>query len=62
MSLAKKYQMSGDFEPLLLIVMYTPLHAVASGEELYLRGRAIELCQGYAGNPRLKQSKNLENT
>ena len=50
MSLAKKYQISGEPEPLSLIVMYTPLNVVVSEEELYLRGRAIELCQGYAGN------------
>ena len=42
--------MSGEPEPLSLIVMYTPLNVVVSEEELYLRGRAIELCQGYAGN------------
>ena len=33
-----------------LIVMYTPHHVIVSEEELYLRGRAIQLCQGYAEN------------
>lgn len=50
MSLAKKYQMSGEPEPLSLIVMYTPHHVIVSEEERYLRGRAIQLCQGYAEN------------
>ena len=50
MSLAKKHQMSGEPEPLSLIVMYTPHDVVVSEEELYLRGRAIQLCQGYAEN------------
>ena len=50
MSLARKYQMSGEPEPFSLVVMYTPNHYVVKAEEIYLRGRVIQLCQGYSEN------------
>ena len=47
MSLAKKHQMCGEPEPLSLVLMFTPDHFVVNEEEIYLRGRAVQLCQEY---------------
>ena len=42
--------MSGEPEPFSLVVMYTPDDFVVNEEDIYLRGRAIQLCKEYAEN------------
>ena len=48
MALAKKHQMDGSSQPLSLIIMYTPDGFQASRDEMYLRGRAIQLGQTFS--------------
>ena len=50
MSLARRYQMCGEPEPFSLVIMFTPDDFVVNEEEIYLRGRAIQLCKEYAEN------------
>ena len=48
MALAKKHQMDGPAQPLSLIIMHTPDGIQASREEIYLRGRAVQLSQMFS--------------
>ena len=44
-ALAEKHQMDGMAQPLSLAIMQTPRGVKASREEIFLRGRAVQLGQ-----------------
>ena len=48
-SLAEKHQMDGPPEPLSLVIMHTGKGIEASRDEIFLRGRAVELGQMISG-------------
>ena len=48
-ALAQKHQMDGPSQPLSLVIMYTPKGMQASRDEMYLRGRAVQLCEVISG-------------
>ena len=43
MALAQKHQMGGQSQPLSMVIMYTPKGRQASRDEIFLRGRALQL-------------------
>ena len=48
-ALAKKHQMDGPSQPLSLVIMHTQEGMQASRDEIFLRGRAVELGQIISG-------------
>ena len=43
MALAEKHQMDGPSQPMSMVIMYTPKGMQASRDEIFLRGRALQL-------------------
>ena len=48
-ALAQKHQMDGPSQPLSLVIMHTPKGLQGSRDEMYLRGRAVQLCEVISG-------------